>query len=64
MGLSRWQVDLLYKFVAMEARGVVKVAGRSVRPNITRVIEGLTEWNQLPGGFGKFVEMFFEKLYE
>jgi hypothetical protein len=42
----------------------VKVAGRSVRPNITRVIEKLTEWSELPEGFGKFVEKFFEKFYE
>lgn len=64
MGSSRWQVDILYKFAAMEARGVVKVAGRSVRPNTTRVIERLTEWNELPGGFAKFVEKFFEKFYD
>lgn len=63
-GSSRWQVDLLYKFVATEARGVVKAAGGSVRPNITRVIERLTEWNEHPGGFGKLVEKFFEKFYE
>jgi hypothetical protein len=64
VGSSQWQVDLLYKFVTTRARGVVKVAGRSVRPNITIVIERLTEWNELPEGFGKFGEKFFEKLYE
>jgi hypothetical protein len=64
MGSSRWHVDLLYKFVAMETRGVVKVAGRSVRPNTTRVIEKLTERNELPGCFARFVQKFFEKFYE
>jgi hypothetical protein len=40
------------------------VAGRSVRPSITRVIERLTEWNELPKGFGKLVEKLVEELFE
>jgi hypothetical protein len=35
------------------------VAGRGVR-----VVERLTEWNELPGGFAKFVEKFFEVFSE